>query len=87
MIRISSTLVEGEWWVEPIETLSSFNEPPSTYQPNRSVFDLEKELPPLLYGRYCMLCVAKAGERYDGLGFVMKDSDGKPFRMYICEEE
>ena len=86
MIRITDTLVEGEWWVEGVSG-NVFGEPPSTYPLNPSVFDLEKELPPLLYGRYCMLCVAKQGKHYDGLGFVLKGADGKPFRMYICEAE
>ena len=86
MIQITDTLVKGEWYVEPIDR-NTFGESPSTYPLNTSVFDLEKELPPLLYGRYCMLCIATGGERYDGLGFVLKDSDGKPVRMYICEEE
>ena len=87
MIKITDTLIEGEWWVEPVKTIPSFDEPPSTYPRNTRVFDLEKELPPLLYGRYCMLRIAKHGERYEGIGLVLKDSDGKPFRMYICEEE
>jgi hypothetical protein len=88
MIKITDTLIKGEWWVEPFDD-GRFKEPepPSTYPRNTSVFDLEKELPPLLYGRYCMLCVATHGEWYDGLGYVLKDSDGKPVRMYICEEE
>jgi hypothetical protein len=51
------------------------------------VLDLEKELPPLLYGRYCMLRIAKHGEQHEGLGVVYKYVDGEPYKFYICEEE
>ena len=52
-----------------------------------SVFDLEKELHPLMYGRYCMLRIAEHGERYDGLGVVYKYMHGEPYKILICEEE
>jgi hypothetical protein len=86
MIEVSRTLTEGEWWVSPIGR-NTFGEPHSTYPLNRSVLDLEKELPPLLYGRYCMLRIAKHGEQHEGLGVVYKYVDGEPYKFYICEEE
>ena len=86
MIEISHTLNEGEWWVLPIGR-NTFGEPHSTYPLNRSVFDLEKELSPLLYGRYCMLNIAEYGKKYDGLGVVYKYADGEAYKFYICEEE
>jgi hypothetical protein len=86
MIEVSNTLIKGEWWVIPIGR-NAFGEPHSTYPLNKSVFDLEKELPPLLYGRYCMLRIAKHMEQYEGLGVVYKYADGEPYKFYICEEE
>ena len=86
MIQITDTLVKGEWYIEPVGR-NTFGEPPSTYPLNMSVFDLEKHLSPLLYGRYCMLRIAKHGERYDGLGVVYKYADGEPYKFLICEEE
>ena len=86
MIEITDTLVKGEWYVRPVDR-NTFGEPPSTYPLNMSVFDLEKELPPLLYGRYCMLRIAEHGERYDGLGVVYKYMHGEPYKILICEEE
>jgi hypothetical protein len=86
MIEVSNTLIKGEWWVIPIGR-NTFGEPHSTYPLNRSVFDLEKELSPLLYGRYCMLNIAKHMEQYEGLGVVFKYADGEAYKFYICEEE
>ena len=86
MIEVSNTLIKGEWWVIPIGR-NAFGEPRSTYPLNKSVFDLEKELSPLLYGRYCMLHMAVSGEKYEGLGVVYKYPDGEPYKFYICEEE
>lgn len=85
MIEITNVLNKGEWWIKPVNR-NTFGEAPSNHPLYKNSTDLEKDLSPLLYGRYCMLCIAKSGERYDGLGFVMKGSDGKPFRMLICEE-
>jgi hypothetical protein len=86
MIAIYKNLYEDSWRIEPIGRRYAFNEPPSNLRYNDCSKDLEKDLPPLLYGRYCMLHIAVSGERYEGLGYVIKYEDGS-CNFYICEEE
>jgi hypothetical protein len=87
MIEITENLyaIDG-WWVEPIDR-NTFGEAPSKHPLYKSSTNLEKHLSPLLYGRYCMLRIAKHGERHDGLGVVYKYADGEPYKFLICEEE
>ena len=58
MIEVSRTLTEGEWWVSPIGR-NAFGEPHSTYPLNRSVPDLEKELPPLVVWQILYVAYSK----------------------------
>ena len=79
------------WWLIPYDIGDPHNptphgEPPST-QKERIISDnLQDELPPLLYERYCILKLAPSHEWVEGVGKIIKYNNGG-CQVFICEEE
>ena len=90
MIRVRYKPQIQGWEITPLDNDDcNFHqvpyEPPSKQTARVILGDLKDELPPLLYGRYCMLRTTPHGVLVKGLGRLYKFSDGED--AFICEEK
>jgi len=83
MIRLQQGATVQGWWVSAFDRIGI--EPPSK-QVDMHIFDLEKELPPLIYARYCVLKIAPSDEWVEGIGKILR-YNCEAYKFYICEEE
>ena len=83
MIRLQQGGLAYGWWMSAFDRIDI--EPPSK-QVDTHIFDLEKELPPLLYERYCILKLAPSDEWVKGIGKILRYSNDR-CQLFIYEEE
>ena len=82
MIRLSQGGLAYGWWMSAFDRIGI--EPPSK-QVEMHILDLEKELPPLIYARYCVLRIAPSDEWVKGIGKILRYSNGR-CQLFIYEE-
>ena len=83
MIRLQQGGLCTGWWISAFDRIGI--EPPSK-QVDMHILDLEKELPPLIYARYCVLKIAPSDEWVEGIGKIIRYNYGK-CQLFIYEEE
>jgi len=87
MISLQQGKLQGEliqkWWIEAHNENSV---EPTSKQKGMYIYDLEKELPPLIYERYCMLKMIPPDEYVSGIGKVVRYNNGA-CQFFIYEEE
>ena len=81
MIRLQQGGLAYGWWMSAFDRIDI--EPPSK-QVDTHIFDLEKELPPLLYERYCILKLAPSDEWVKGIGKILRYSNDR-CQLFIYE--
>ena len=83
MIMLQQGVTVQGWWISAYDNLNV--EPPSK-QVGMHIFDLEKELPRLIYERYCLLKLAPSDEWVSGVGKVIRYNNDTAVSL-IYEEE
>jgi len=83
MIRLQQGATVQGWWISAYDNLNV--EPPSK-QVGMHIFELEKELPPLVYERYCLLKLSPSDEWVSWVGKVIRYNNGT-CQSFIYEEE
>lgn len=91
MIRLRKGGTLHGWWISPYDAGEPHNptphgEPPSTQKDRVLSDNLQDELPPLLYERYCILKLAPSHEWVEGVGKIVRYNNGG-CQVFICEEE
>jgi len=91
MIRLQQRVSEDGWMITPYNPEPhnpTVHDEPMSKQKYLCTLDnnLQHDLPPLVYERYCLLKLAPSDEWVSGLGFVIKYEDGS-CNFFICEEE
>lgn len=79
------------WWISPYDAeqepyIPVSHEPPSTQEDIMITDNLQDELPPLLYERYCILKLPPSNEWVEGVGKILRYNSGG-CQLFICEEE
>lgn len=91
MIRLQQRVSEDGWLISPYnpEPLNpTVHDEPMSKQKYRCTLDnnLQDDLSPLVYERYCLLKLAPSDEWVSGVGKVIRYTN-RTYQFFICEEE